>query len=59
MERLGYPRYVAQGGDWGIAISAAMARQAPDGLLGHPRQLRADGSARHARSHPQRRSCAG
>jgi pimeloyl-ACP methyl ester carboxylesterase len=34
MERLGYPRYVAQGGDWGTAISAAMARRAPDGPLG-------------------------
>jgi pimeloyl-ACP methyl ester carboxylesterase len=34
MERLGYTRYVAQGGDWGTAISAAMARQAPEGLLG-------------------------
>jgi pimeloyl-ACP methyl ester carboxylesterase len=34
MERLGYTRYVAQGGDWGTAISAAMARQAPQGLLG-------------------------
>ncbi|HXW33941.1 MAG TPA: alpha/beta fold hydrolase [Acidimicrobiales bacterium] len=34
MERLGYTRYVAQGGDWGTAISAAMGRQAPTGLLG-------------------------
>jgi pimeloyl-ACP methyl ester carboxylesterase len=34
MKRLGYERYVAQGGDWGTAISAAMARQAPEGLLG-------------------------
>jgi pimeloyl-ACP methyl ester carboxylesterase len=34
MERLGYTRYVAQGGDWGTAISAAMGRQAPSGLLG-------------------------
>jgi len=34
MQRLGYTRYVAQGGDWGTAISAAMARQAPEGLLG-------------------------
>jgi pimeloyl-ACP methyl ester carboxylesterase len=34
MERLGYTRYVAQGGDWGTGVSAAMARQAPDGLLG-------------------------
>jgi pimeloyl-ACP methyl ester carboxylesterase len=33
MQRLGYTRYVAQGGDWGTAISAAMARQAPEGLL--------------------------
>ena len=32
MERLGYTRYVAQGGDWGTAISAAMARQTPKGL---------------------------
>jgi pimeloyl-ACP methyl ester carboxylesterase len=34
MERLGYTRYVAQGGDWGTAISAELARQAPQGLLG-------------------------
>jgi pimeloyl-ACP methyl ester carboxylesterase len=34
MKRLGYTRYVAQGGDWGAPISSAMARQNPDGLLG-------------------------
>jgi pimeloyl-ACP methyl ester carboxylesterase len=34
MKRLGYTRYVAQGGDWGAVISGAMARQAPTGLLG-------------------------
>jgi pimeloyl-ACP methyl ester carboxylesterase len=34
MERLGYERYVAQGGDWGTAVCTAMARQAPTGLLG-------------------------
>ena len=34
MQRLGYTRYVAQGGDWGTAISAAMGRQAPAGLAG-------------------------
>jgi pimeloyl-ACP methyl ester carboxylesterase len=34
MKRLGYTRYVAQGGDWGSAISGAMARQASTGLLG-------------------------
>jgi pimeloyl-ACP methyl ester carboxylesterase len=33
-ERLGYTRYVAQGGDWGTAVTAAMGRQAPGGLLG-------------------------
>ncbi|MBD2021153.1 epoxide hydrolase [Leptolyngbya sp. FACHB-36] len=34
MQRLGYTRYVAQGGDWGSPITSAMARQAPAGLLG-------------------------
>ena len=34
MARLGYPRYVAQGGDWGAGIVQAMGRQAPAGLLG-------------------------
>ncbi len=34
MTRLGYTRYVAQGGDWGAAVSSSMARQAPAGLLG-------------------------
>ena len=34
MKRLGYPRYVSQGGDWGALVSEAMAVQAPEGLLG-------------------------
>ena len=34
MRRLGYSRYVAQGGDVGAAVTDAMARQAPDGLAG-------------------------
>lgn len=34
MKRLGYTRYVAQGGDWGAAIVQAMGRQAPAGLSG-------------------------
>jgi pimeloyl-ACP methyl ester carboxylesterase len=34
MKRLGYTRYVAQGGDWGSPISNSMGRQAPKGLLG-------------------------
>ncbi|HEX7252313.1 MAG TPA: epoxide hydrolase [Thermoanaerobaculia bacterium] len=33
MKRLGYTRYVAQGGDWGAVITSAMARQAPAGLI--------------------------
>src|SRR5687767_10288750 len=34
MKRLGYTRYVAQGGDVGAAVTDAMGRQAPEGLLG-------------------------
>jgi pimeloyl-ACP methyl ester carboxylesterase len=34
MQRLGHTRYVAQGGDWGNAVSELMALQQPPGLLG-------------------------
>jgi pimeloyl-ACP methyl ester carboxylesterase len=34
MGRLGYKRYVSQGGDWGSVVAQVMARQAPPGLLG-------------------------
>ncbi len=34
MNRLGYTRYVAQGGDVGSSVTDAMGRQAPEGLLG-------------------------
>ena len=34
MNRLRYTRYVAQGGDVGAAVTDAMGRQAPEGLLG-------------------------
>ena len=34
MPRLGYTRYVAQGGDVGAAVTDAMGRQAPEGLIG-------------------------
>jgi pimeloyl-ACP methyl ester carboxylesterase len=34
MNRLGYSRYVAQGGDVGAYVADAMGRQAPEGLLG-------------------------
>jgi pimeloyl-ACP methyl ester carboxylesterase len=34
MSRLGYTRYVAQGGDVGASVTDQMGRQAPDGLVG-------------------------
>jgi pimeloyl-ACP methyl ester carboxylesterase len=34
MNRLGYTRYVAQGGDWGAVITDVMGAQAPEGLIG-------------------------
>jgi hypothetical protein len=34
MKRLGYTKFVAQGGDWGDAVSEQMALQAPPELLG-------------------------
>ena len=34
MKRLGYTKYVAQGGDWGALVTDLMAVQAPPGLVG-------------------------
>jgi pimeloyl-ACP methyl ester carboxylesterase len=34
MKRLGYTRFVAQGGDWGAAVTQVMGEQAPPELLG-------------------------
>jgi pimeloyl-ACP methyl ester carboxylesterase len=34
MRRLGYTRYVAQGGDQGASVTDAMGRQTPEGLIG-------------------------
>jgi pimeloyl-ACP methyl ester carboxylesterase len=34
MRRLGYTRYVAQGGDQGASVTDAMGRQGPEGLIG-------------------------
>ncbi|ACT02235.1 epoxide hydrolase family protein [Paenibacillus sp. JDR-2] len=34
MKRLGYDKYVAQGGDWGALVTDLMAVQAPEGLIG-------------------------
>src|SRR6476620_2260261 len=40
MRRLGYTRYVAQGGDVGAGVTDAMARQQPEGLIGIHTNLR-------------------
>lgn len=34
MQRLGYGRWVAQGGDWGSAVTTAIGAQAPEGCVG-------------------------
>ncbi|WIA55259.1 epoxide hydrolase [Sphingobium sp. WTD-1] len=34
MDRLGYDRYVAQGGDWGSSVTVTLGTQAPSGLIG-------------------------
>jgi microsomal epoxide hydrolase len=34
MARLGYPRFIAQGGDWGFLVSTEIARQFPERLIG-------------------------
>jgi pimeloyl-ACP methyl ester carboxylesterase len=34
MKRLGYKKYVSQGGDWGSVVADKMAKQKPEGLLG-------------------------
>jgi pimeloyl-ACP methyl ester carboxylesterase len=34
MRRVGYARYVSQGGDWGAVVTDVMGRQAPEGLAG-------------------------
>ena len=39
MRRLGYTRYVAQGGDVGAVVTDAMGRQGPEGLVGIPVNL--------------------
>jgi pimeloyl-ACP methyl ester carboxylesterase len=38
MKRLGYTRFVAQGGDWGAQITDVMGAKAPPELLGQRRQ---------------------
>ena len=59
MERLGYTRYVSQGGDWGSVVSDVMARQAPAGLLGIHVNMPATVPAGRREGPQQRRSGAG
>jgi hypothetical protein len=47
MRRLGYSRYVAQGGDWGAFVVDQMGLQAPEGFARHPHQHAGHGSGRH------------
>jgi pimeloyl-ACP methyl ester carboxylesterase len=62
MHRLGYPRYVAQGGDLGAYVVHAMGRQAPEGLLGIHTNLLvatpADGSERTSDTEEERAALA-
>ena len=39
MDRLGYRKYVAQGGDWGNAVTEQMALQRPPGLVAIPTNM--------------------
>jgi len=61
MARLGYTRYVAQGGDWGAFVVDQMALQAPAGLLAiHPTCRRRFPRTSTGRSWPaprRRRAC--
>jgi pimeloyl-ACP methyl ester carboxylesterase len=53
MRRLGYTRYVAQGGDVGAAVTDAMGRQGPDGLVGiHMNLLLAGLAGGYPSAHP-------
>ena len=46
MKRLGYTRFVAQGGDWGAAVTQTMGTLAPPGLLGIHSNMAGHRSAR-------------
>ncbi len=45
MRRLGYTRFVAQGGDWGAQITDVMGAKAPPGVARHPLQHARHGPA--------------
>ena len=56
MPRLGYTRYVAQGGDVGAIVTDAMGRQAPEGLIGIHTNLFVPGSAGFPRNTEEERA---
>ena len=59
MKRLGYTRFVAQGGDWGNAVTELMALQAAAGTARHPHQHARHRSGRRCEGAQVRRSRAG
>ncbi|WSA74347.1 epoxide hydrolase [Streptomyces sp. NBC_01799] len=56
MKRLGYTKYVAQGGDWGAIVTDLMGAQEPEGLVGihtnMPKVIPADIDAALAKGEP-------
>ena len=59
MQRLGYTKYVAQGGDWGNAVIGSDGPAAATGIARHSHQHGGDGSARCFQSACRRRPAAG
>ncbi len=58
MKRLGYTRFVAQGGDWGNAVTEQMALQAPPELTRHSHQYAGHCPGRRCKGTPVRRPAA-
>lgn len=52
MNRLGYHRWVAQGGDWGAFVTTAIGMQAPEGCIGLHVNMPISGPTRTARDNP-------